>query len=276
MRFGRRRRESEFDRGYRDGLERGRPDPGMSIGEPYEEGFAAGAHTFERLAERARHLLEERPAEKGPDRPRRVLIVEAPGDEFAVGEAFKLGDVVQGSMSQVADADEVFVFRGDKAIAAKHRDREPEDVTVSIQRQIRPRPAAADEPENPTEFTRQVLESAKALVMAATFELLARDRGRGPVNRVQVEEAIERAFVGVDPLPMLDRIDAAYRRHPVVRPGEVVIRLPIEQAEALVDPVLLPVRTDPAWEEQREKYREQGERRDAALVQISHAVESAR
>lgn len=67
-------------------------------------------------------------------RPRRVLILEAPDDDFDLTEGLELGEVVMGSMSLVADADEVFVFRGDKAVAGKHRDNANDDVNVAIQR----------------------------------------------------------------------------------------------------------------------------------------------
>lgn len=61
-------------------------------------------------------------------RQQRVLIVEAEHPaEMNV-------DAVQGSMSLLADADEAYVFFGDKGATLKNRDFAPEDVAVAIQR----------------------------------------------------------------------------------------------------------------------------------------------
>lgn len=61
--FGKGRRTREFDRGYRDGLERGRPDPsqGMATSD-YEDGFEAGCRAFDRIATRAQAMLAGVPA----------------------------------------------------------------------------------------------------------------------------------------------------------------------------------------------------------------------
>lgn len=69
------------------------------------------------------------------ERPTRVLICEAPEDFEG-----DLGDIaadyaIQGSLMLLADADEAYVFKGDKAAALKHRDRGvPSEVHVAIQR----------------------------------------------------------------------------------------------------------------------------------------------
>lgn len=66
-------------------------------------------------------------------RPTRVLLLEAPDNDKPL-EEFKGDEVVQGSMMLLADADEVYIFREDKAVAWKHRDKFQEDVHVAVQR----------------------------------------------------------------------------------------------------------------------------------------------
>lgn len=74
-------------------------------------------------------------------RPTGVLICEAPIEgelaETPLDQLFP-NQAVQGSLALLADADEAYVFRGDKAATLKHRDRAPEDVHVAIQRWARP------------------------------------------------------------------------------------------------------------------------------------------
>lgn len=71
------------------------------------------------------------------ERQRRILILEAPEGEEPITNVFAQ-DVVQGSVSLVADADEVFVFRGDKGACTKHRDESSLVINapaVAVQRQ---------------------------------------------------------------------------------------------------------------------------------------------
>lgn len=82
-------------------------------------------------------LFEKATGEKRPplppQRPRRILLLEVPDNDIPLGDV-RAGEAVQGSMSLLGDADEAFVFRGDKAAVLKHRDRAPDDVHVAIQR----------------------------------------------------------------------------------------------------------------------------------------------
>lgn len=74
--------------------------------------------------------------QRHPLTQRRVLILEAPPGDEPIGNVFGQ-DVVQGSTSLMADADEVFVFRGDEVNCVKHRDSPSlayDPVAVAIQR----------------------------------------------------------------------------------------------------------------------------------------------
>lgn len=69
------------------------------------------------------------------EQQRRVLILEAPPSDEPIGNIYGQ-DVVQGSLSLFADADEVYVFRGDEANCVKHRDESLvfSPLVVTIQR----------------------------------------------------------------------------------------------------------------------------------------------
>lgn len=67
------------------------------------------------------------------NRPTFILLCEAEDDSTPLSEV-GIGDAVQGSLSLAADADEVYVFRGREAVTLKHRDFEPQNVHVAVQR----------------------------------------------------------------------------------------------------------------------------------------------
>lgn len=92
----------------------------------------AGMAAMLPLDQRMRDWLAVEHDPAAEPRPLRVLLLEAP--EGAEPAEVEPGEAVQGSMELLADADEAYVFRGDRVVALKHRDREPEDVHVAIQR----------------------------------------------------------------------------------------------------------------------------------------------
>jgi hypothetical protein len=99
----------------------------LGLAHPHDSSWYAG------LRQRFQEATGERAVTFPELRPRRILLLEARDDDTPLDEIKPL-DAVQGSVELVADADEAFVFRGDKAVVLKHRDRAPEDVHVAIQR----------------------------------------------------------------------------------------------------------------------------------------------